>query len=305
MSTKIEWCEETWSPVIGCSKVGPACLNCYAARMATRLAANPQTPDYKGIAAGGEWSGEARCLPHRLGQPLRWRKARRIFVCSMSDLFHPSVPFEFIAAIFSVMAACPQHEWMILTKRPERMRAWFAWANYHYDGMNTTESVFDAKTRDEMTKLWVDRDLGNLPWPLPNVMLGATIWDQSSADSAIPVLLDTPAEKRFVSVEPMLGEIDIRYPRSIWPKGPDYCCSGRDCGCLGIPTEPPLTIDLNGNRIDLVIAGAETGPGKRPMGINWVRNLRDQCVDLGTSFFFKKDSDGNHELDGETWEQMP
>lgn len=168
--TKIQWTESTWNPVSGCSKVSPGCKSCYAERLAKRLPASH--------AAGKPFS-EVVCHPDRLAIPLHWRKPRRIFVCSMGDLFHPDVPFEFIARIWSVMHDCPQHTFQILTKRPARMAEW----------------LFRVSTCEGM--------------PLPNVWLGVTAEDQQRADERIPLLLKCPAAVRFVSVEPMLGPVRL------------------------------------------------------------------------------------------------
>jgi protein gp37 len=153
MASKIDWLDggEVWNPLAGCSPVSPGCANCYACRLlATRL---KHLPDFAGLAertifapaqpatkhnpargplphkpARYRWTGHVRLLPHKLEQPLRWRKPRRIFVCDKGDLFHPKVPSKYIAAVFGVMAACPQHTFILLTKRPERMVEWFRWA---------------------------------------------------------------------------------------------------------------------------------------------------------------------------------
>ena len=263
--TKIEWCDASWNPVVGCSKISRACDNCYAERMTSRFAT--------------VWNKDARekfavrTHPDRLWHPLHWKKPRRIFVVSMGDLFHEDVPRDFISAIFGIMAACPQHVFQLLTKRPNRAREWF-------DDIGDNDPRNEVRCRalhyedrfhpneisGPLTNACVDPD-GS--WPLPNVMMGATVWDQESADKNIPTLLEIPAAKHFISVEPMLGPIKLE-------------------------TFP-----------DHVIAGAETGPGKRWMDLEWAHSLRVQCTSAGVPFFFKKDSQGNHELYGETWEQFP
>jgi protein gp37 len=251
--TKIEWTDFTWNPVLGCTRAGAECRNCYAEIMAARFSDLGQWGH--GIAkrvklpGGGtdhRWTGEVRFVDHMLDRPLRWKKQRRIFVCSTSDLFHPSVPDEWIDKVFAVMALCPQHTFQVLTKRPERMRKYLSDAN------NRLKAAAIA-TRMHATGRWTFTDEISLLWPLPNVWLGTSIADQATADERIPHLRDTPAAVRFISAEPLLG--------------------------LTIP-------DLTG--IDWVIVGGESGPGARPMHPAWPRSLRDQCIAAGVAYFFKQ-----------------
>ena len=272
MSTKIEWAEETWNPISGCTKISPACDHCYAERMAHRLAGRCGYPTDEPF--------RVTLHPDRLSQPLRWRKPRRIFVVSMGDLFHEDVPDRYIAAVFGVMSACPQHTFMVLTKRPERMREWCMWVSGspHHQAHDV---IYDMMCDHFEESLWPDDT--DERWPLPNVWLGVTAEDQRRADERIPVLLSIPAAVRFVSVEPMLGQIDAT----------DYLNPSPGGRCS--------------NAIDWVICGGETGPGARPMNHHWTRELRDQCSSSGIPFFFKS-SGGKHpirSLYGETWEQMP
>ena len=129
-ATSIEWTGRTWNPVVGCSRVSDGCRNCYAEKMASRLAIMGQGP-YKGLTTSlgqkARWTGAVRCLPDRLTTPLKWRKGRRIFVNSMSDVFHEKVPFSFISAVFGVIAATPQHSYQLLTKRPQRALKFLEW----------------------------------------------------------------------------------------------------------------------------------------------------------------------------------
>lgn len=293
MSTsRIEWTDATWNPIVGCTRCSPACDHCYAVRMAHRLGSNPQTPQYKGLTrmttSGPDWTGEVRCLPGELSRPLKWRESRRIFVGSMTDLFHPAVPFEFLDRIFAVMALCPQHTFQVLTKRPERMR--------EYMGLGD-RGPLEALSKE------VGAKQGYLPWPLPNVWLGTTIWDQDSADRNVSVLLDTQAAVRFVSAEPMLGPVDM--DKWIGSNGGvgrcDVCgqpyseahptsqvharCANQKCP-RGNDGEWYASVSYRPS-ISWVICGGETGPGARPMHPDWVRSLRDQCKGAGVAFFFK------------------
>lgn len=171
--SKIEWTDATWNPVTGCSKVSAGCKHCYAEREWPRM--TKLVPAYAGRAFS-----DVRCHPERLEQPLHWKKPRRIFVNSMSDLFHEDVPREFIWKVFAIMEQCPQHTFQILTKRAERMR----------------KEVINA-----FNTLCVG-------W-LPNVWIGVSVEDQATADERIPLLLQTPAAVRWISAEPLLGRIDL------------------------------------------------------------------------------------------------
>ena len=208
--TSIQWTDKVWNPLIGCSRVSAGCEHCYAERVAHR----GMTAEHRGLTVlgrkGPRWTGEVRFLPERLSEPLRWRKARMVFVNSISDLFHEGVSNEQIAAVFGVMAAAPEHTFQVLTKRPERMRDWFA----RMDTQHGTEGTYvedcigaaEEATDDGLARMkWLVQG----DWPLPNVWLGVSIEDQSTADERIPLLLDTPAALRWVSYEPALGPVDF------------------------------------------------------------------------------------------------
>lgn len=172
--TKIEWANEVWNPITGCTKVSPGCANCYAERMSTRLQAIGQR-GYDGVVnERGHWTGKINLIPEKLDEPLRWKKPRRVFVNSMSDLFHEDVDFDYIRRVWDIMRVTPHHTYLILTKRAERMSA--------------TVPAFIY---------------------LPNVWLGVSVEDQQRADERIPWLLKTPAAVRFISAEPLLGPVDL------------------------------------------------------------------------------------------------
>ena len=173
--TGIEWTNETWNPVTGCAKVSQGCKNCYAEGVAHRFWAKQYPP----VGGRPRRFTDVQCHPDRLDEPLRWRKPRRVFVNSMSDLFHDDVPDEFIGQVFAVMGRAPQHTFQVLTKRPERMRRFCAWT---------------ART-------------GNPP--LTNVWLGVSVEDQRASDERIPLLLQTPAAVRVLSCEPLLGPLEF------------------------------------------------------------------------------------------------
>lgn len=225
MPTKIEWATETWNPITGCTPFSEGCKNCYAKRMAGRLAGRFGYPKDAPFAVTFH--------PDRLEEPLRWRKPRLVFVCSMGDFFHKSVTREMRDAVYNVVCSQPRHTFLFLTKRPEDVASW-----------------------------WVG--------DIPNVWLGVTAENQEQADRRIPILLSIPAAVRFVSVEPMLGPVDVsKHLRC------ESCIDPCACWCK----DP---------RLNWVICGAETGPGARPLEVEWVLDLQRQCANANVSFFFKK-----------------
>lgn len=251
-NSKISWTNVTWNPVTGCSKVSPGCAHCYAERMDKRIRA----------ARGEEWRAwtpenaeyNVRLHPERLEQPLTWKKPRMVFVNSMSDLFHENVPFHFINKVFHTMRLVPEHTFQILTKRPERMLEF------------TVSSWFEGI--------------------LKNVWLGVSVENQRQADGRIPLLLQTPAAVRFLSCEPLLGEIDLGFTNGL--------VHGQDAADY---------------HVDWVIVGGESGPNVRPMNPDWARSIRDQCRVADVPFFFKQHSgyrpQANALLDGVEYHEFP
>lgn len=294
--THIEWTDATWNPVTGCSKVSAGCKHCYAERDWARLSANPKTRYY-----GREFT-DVRCHAAVLDLPLRWTKPRRIFVNSMSDLFHPDVPDEFIDKVFAIMGACQFHIFQVLTKRPERMLAYFnerwqpapEWSQrdrhaavekkvMEIAGRHISPFVLDTEgeTRYDQierefyymeipdeARFWTEEGLSRFKsasWPFPNVWLGVSIEDQATADERVPLLLQTPAAVRWISAEPLLEDVTI-----FSLEGP-------------IDVYPEMK-----SPIDWVVAGGESGPKARPMHLEWARSLRDQCAAAGVPFLFKQ-----------------
>lgn len=291
--TGISWTDETWNPVVGCSIVSPACTNCYAMAMAARIERmSGGKTHYAGTTkvVNGKpvWTGKlALAHDHILTAPLRWKRPRRVFVNSMSDLFHEDMPEEWIDQVFAVMALSPQHTFQILTKRPERMREYIQPTGYDRvvqidcQLMGPIVSDDDSPLADEVWDL-MERASERFPtaplyqrWPLPNVWLGVTAEDQARADERIPHLLSTPAAVRFVSAEPLLGRLTFRW--ALWESWHD--ASGK-----------PRTVNhLDGlRRLDWIIVGGESGPGARPTHPDWVREIRDQCDEAGVAFHFKQ-----------------
>lgn len=296
-SSSIEWTDATWNPVRGCSRVSEGCRNCYAERQAARFSGRVGTlnevPDvpkmgrFAGFAeqtpAGPRWTGQVKLIPEKLDWPLRWRgdkqaraegRPSRIFVNSMSDLFHERLSDEEIAAVFGVMAACPQHTFQVLTKRPDRARRWFEWLHntqtlFGFDRVRSCAKVAHNKSREatinrDLLRLW---DGSEVPpsWPLPNVWLGVSVEDQATADERIPLLLRTPAAVRFVSYEPALGAVEFR--RAFGSQGPRQTYI---------------------EQLDWLIVGGESGPGARPFDLAWARSAVTQCRAAGVACFVKQ-----------------
>lgn len=304
MASNIEWTDETWNPVVGCTKISPGCAHCYAETMANRIKGMALTDIAEGRDPGkkrhyieaiddkGRWTGKLVPAPESLADPLTWRKPRQVFVNSMSDLFHESVPFEYIAAVFGVMAASPKHTFQILTKRAERMAEWSAWiadkggigryirsrdgraaVRGHFDDVLKTVTV-NGKTERHPDDPWMQVmngaacNYGNAP--LHNVWLGVSVENQKAADERIPHLLKTSAAVRFLSCEPLLGPVELGHLR----RGEDDAFN-----CLD---------GIGGPNIDWVIVGGESGHSARPCDVDWIRSIRDQCQAAGVPVFIKQ-----------------
>lgn len=289
--TTISWTDATWNVTRGCRRVSPGCQNCYAERQANRFAGPGGA--YEGLirlvpkrqikVVNGEatavvrtvheprWTGATKFVTEHLADPLRWKKPRRIFVDSMSDLFYEGFTDEQIAAVFGVMLVAAQHTYQVLTKRPERMSTFFK--------LWSADDCIEAMARTQLPnghslpgpKQWnrpARRDWYEVEtWPAPWIWLGTSVENQAAADERIPHLLETIASVRFLSCEPLLGPVDIS----------EYFdpCSV-PCG------EKPWP-DLH-----WVIAGCESGPGARRCNVEWLRSLRDQCSAAEVPFFLKQ-----------------
>jgi protein gp37 len=264
--TGIAWTDSTWNPTRGCRRTSPGCENCYAERQAARFS-GPGAP-FEGLVrigkSGPRWTGEGRLAESMLDQPIRWRRSRRIFVDSMSDLFFNAFSDEDIAAVFGVMALACHHTFQVLTKRHVRAR-----------------DLLSKLTLDDITIAALDRGVGvsksqtrairdALPkgspfahdseapiWPLPNVWIGVSVEDQARADERLPVLAQIPAAVRFVSAEPLLEVVDLS--KHLTVNGPDW-----------------------------VIVGGESGPGARTFAIQWARNIITQCRAARVACFVKQ-----------------
>jgi protein gp37 len=281
--THIEWTRgddgtpgATWNPVTGCTMVSAGCTNCYAMGLAgTRLAHHPSRAGLTRESGGRPvWTGEVRLNEQWLDQPLRWRRPRRIFVCAHGDLFHEAVPDAWIDRVFAVMALAPQHQFQVLTKRPDRMQEYFKARREGDPWAEAADYLADRLGLKDHPVVLEPRDI-----PLPNVWLGVSVEDQATADARIPHLLATPAAVRFVSAEPLLGPVDLTAVKRWSPCSiPEYGGDGHELlSCL-----------LGPSRLDWVIVGGESGPGARPMEAAWAESLRDQCRAAGVAFFMKQ-----------------
>jgi protein gp37 len=258
--TGISWTDSTWNPIRGCSRVSEGCRNCYAETVANRFC-KPGSP-YDGVVqigadgkGTGKWNGQIRFVEKHLLDPLRWKNPRKIFVNSMSDLFHENVTDEMRDQIFAVIALCPQHDFQILTKRP--LVAWDYWfkvspQNRLFWIAQAIDAMFPERTdatRAAKARLFEGG-------PIPNARHGFSAEDQKTFDGRWDIMgrLAACGFPTFASLEPLLGAIDM--------------------GTGRLP--------------DWVIVGGESGPGARPMHPDWARSLRDQCKAAGVPFFFKQ-----------------
>jgi len=274
--TAIEWTDKTWNPVRGCSRVSEGCRHCYAERVAARFS-GPGQP-YEGLAkmvpgkpaamhrldtkvtGMPRWTGVVRLVPEHLADPLRWRNPRRIFVNSMSDLFHEALDDEQIDRVLAVMLLAPHHTFQVLTKRAARMQAYLSSEDLY-------ERVVAAAV--EFRRQWprLNQVCISDPTRFPArwIWWGVSVENQAAADERIPHLLATPAVVRFLSCEPLLGPVDLR------------CSAFNGADSFG---------SMEG--LHWVIAGCESGPGARPAQVDWYRSLRDQCAGAGVPFFLKQ-----------------
>ncbi len=285
-TTSIQWTDKVWNPTRGCSRVSAGCDNCYAMRQAHRFDTISDKSPYHGLTTirNGkvDWKGVARFVPEQLGAPLKWRKPARVFVNSMSDLFHPSLSNEEIAAVFGVMAACPQHTFQVLTKQPRRAAEWFAW----YEGTSGTgaspyaavmQAVQTVPGTADSSREWYEAGKDR-PWPLPNVHLGVSAEDQQRLDERVPHLLRCSAAKYFLSAEPLLGPLNLKRWLDL-----GGCCecdhrAPKGDKCEGKGRHGWVRCSLGMRFLDWVIVGGESGPGARPFHREWADSIAQQCA---------------------------
>lgn len=271
----IAWCTDVWNPTVGCSRASSGCGGCYAERMAHRLQAMGR-PEYQGLTRstpdGPRWTGTVRLVEERLDQPRRWRKPRRIFVDSMSDLFHESLSHRDIARVWRAMEAAPHHQFMVLTKRAERMQEWV------------------TAFRENRRRTDVDPD--DYDRVFAHVWLGVSVEDQATADARISLLLDTPATTRLVSAEPLIGPVDF---------DPPGCPQGHQEGwSVGSDGATPFCNECSSEMahgwwfgdadrmINWVICGGESGPGARRCDPKWIHDIVQACKANEIACFVKQ-----------------
>lgn len=291
--TGIAWTDSTWNPIRGCSVVSPGCKNCYAQTMANRYS-GPGLP-YEGLVnSTGHWNGVIRVVPAAMDQPLRWHAARKIFVNSMSDLFHHNVKYRTRDEIFAVMAMAQHHQFQVLTKRPEEMLEYVCdgsreriarcveeiWGEkYSHKGPFAKDASGDrlatstaAGVAEGIRKGW--------RWPLQNVWLGVSAENQETADERIPILLRVPAAIRWVSYEPALGRIDFDRECVVPRDGERVVVrwlGGSYAGALP-----------RARGLDWIVVGGESGGGARPFDVNWARDTVKACRATGVACFVKQ-----------------
>lgn len=259
--SKIEWTDSTWNPITGCSKVSQGCKFCYAERWAIR--------------GMGQWAKDRKRKftdilfhPDKLTDPIKWKKPRMIFVCSMADLFHPDIPFETIELIFDVMYKAEQHIFQVLTKRPERMLEFYKWYESQYTG-----------------------------WKQKNIWLGVSVEDQKTADERIPILVSIPAYVRFISIEPLLGAIDkIVHWDDDDEIAIDWIIVGGESGPKARLVNPDWVRSLR----DICVAGGIPFFFKQWGEWMPIERYKKKCVMIKVG---KKRA--GRLLDGKQWDQMP
>lgn len=251
MGMEIAWADAFWDPLAGCTRKSAACRHCYAEALTAASSAPGEWGH--GFADASGWSGKIDLRPDRLPLPLEWPEGRRIFVNSLSDLFHESLEPAVIDRIFAVMALAPQHSFFVLTKRPKTAQPYLA---------DQAAPARIARAMEEFAPGTAHRiDARIEAWPLPNLWLGVTAENQKEADRRIPLLLETPAARRFIAAEPLLDKLDLKPGTWLKPAGA-------------------------GPRIDWVLAGGETGAAGNACSPEWARALRDQCLEAATPFFW-------------------
>jgi protein gp37 len=299
--TSIEWTEYSWNPIRArrkhdghtlkagktghyCQKCSPGCKNCYAETMNLRLGTGIgyTVPELAEV--------ELYLDEKTLLEPLRWKKPKQVFVCSMTDLFADFVSDEWIEKIYAVMALADKHTFMTLTKRPARRLRWnqgieeegvfhegFRGAMVEGQAQSIYSKLHPNESRDAIS-MWLAVKL-----PLKNVREGTSVCTQKEADEKIPITVETPAVLPWLSIEPILEDIDVSYPKSIWPDGPPMCCSGQDCGCRGMPIYPPLIYGIK-----WVVVGGESGVKARTTSVEAIRRVVGGCKQWNVPVFVKQ-----------------
>lgn len=283
-TTTIAWTDMAWNPLRGCSRVSEGCRNCYAEGIAARFSGAGLA--YEGLgkfvvlqdgSKDARWTNRVVTVPKKLTDPLHWRRPRRVFVNSMSDLFHPQVPFSFIAAVFGVMAMCQQHTFQVLTKRPEVAADFFAWLTDE----NPSATLLHHAVHNGVQANQISRGvLAKSRWPLHNVHLGVSVENQQAANERVPVLLQLPAHVRWVSYEPALEYVDfhaIQIPGST----EGLCFSA-------LVEQHDDRYGSSRTLLDWIVIGGESAHGARPFEVTWIDRLFEQTQDTDCTVFPKQ-----------------
>lgn len=280
--TKIEWTDATVNAINGCMVVSPGCANCYAMKQAHRF------PVRQGLSrptnGGMVWTGEVRFAEKVLEQVLRWQRPRRIFWNAHGDTFYERVPDDWIDRCFAVMALTPHHTHQVLTKRPERMRAYCDGIT-SYSGASRVAAHIERLAGGVKAREFLAQQ-ANLSY-VPNVWLGTSVEDQKRAEERVPILLDTPAAVRWLSCEPLLGPVDLTNILVEHPALGQHAPAYLDA-LVGEAFDAGASSIYRDAKIDWVVVGGESGPGSRPMHPAWVREVRDACERARTAFHFKQ-----------------
>jgi protein gp37 len=267
MSTNISWTDETWNSIVGCSRISAGCINCYAAI----AAASPRLQQFPQYQKVKDWDGTVEFVESQLLKPLSWKKPKRIFVCSMSDLFHENIPDEWRDRIFAVMAVAHWHTFQVLTKRPEN-------ALRYFQRNDLAQAIKDAG------ELVCKPEL-----PLKNVWIGTTVENQAMADKRIPILLRIPAVIKFLSCEPLLEDIKLYLENRFICQ---FCGSEQNAEattCTRCHKWHSIQEYLKATKtVDWCIVGGESGKGARDCHIDWVRSLVKQCKSANVPVFVKQ-----------------
>lgn len=275
--SKIEWTQHTWNPITGCTKISAGCQNCYAENIAKRF--------------GGKDGFKVALHPEKLVMPLSRKKPTTYFVCSMGDLFHDDVPFDFIDEIFVTIALTPHHTYQILTKRPDRMREYFS--SFDLTKLEKIAQIMLMRNKEcgsYQNILWPSKEeapkLNN--FPLENVWLGVTAENQKEANHRIPILLSTPAALRFVSIEPMLEAINLEMIIDAKSNDRFRTVYSALSGKKTLWDTTNLLAEGKIEKLDWVICGGESGQRARSLNPLWIKNLQEQCSQAKVPFFFKQ-----------------
>jgi protein gp37 len=279
MTTKIQWCTETWNPLVGCSKISAGCSRCYAA-VAAKSVRLQQFSQYQKVK---DWDGTIEFVENQLLKPLSWKASKQVFVCSMSDIFHANVKDEWLDKIFAVMAIANQHTFQVLTKRPFRMKKYLdgitgyrlyqALLSCYWEDADFPRHILRKyPTQEAFLELF--ENLGLPDRSIPNIWLGTSVENQKAADDRIPSLLQTPAAVRFLSCEPLLESIDLR-------KYLGLCSGCQTCEFHGGHR-------ISKSMLGWIIAGGESGSGARPCHVDSIRSIVRQCKLSETAVFVKQ-----------------